>query len=205
MELTEEELNSFYDKVLGGISVPDSWESLEDFIRWYVDSGMPLCVDFSSEVIHVEGFSAATLLKKGQYQIELYHIYNFSNIPHHAHPGIEVYTFQMGGGETGSPRRDALKTSTNWMSHGWKAESGELHGGIGLGSSTNGWVIISFQKWPEGVEPEAVSAWWVGATEGPLHEKVIERYFPGAVLYPGFADITTTERFKRLFPTGRAK
>lgn len=184
--------------VLSKVKPKEYYEDLEDFVSWFIDSGMPMAFDYNSEVVHVEGFSASTLMNIGQYQAELYHIYNFSSIPDHAHPGIEVMTFQMGGGCTGSPRGGPLNVSTNWMGSEWKIEKGELHGGIGLGNSSKGWVILSFQKWPEEVKPEAVSAWWVGPTEGPLHDKLIERYFPGAVVHPGFADITRTERFKAL-------
>jgi hypothetical protein len=70
-----------------------------------------------------------------------------------------------------------------------KLENGEFHGGKDS-THSQGFVLLSFERWPQDIPITSASVCWKGDTAGPIHDKLIESYYPGAVKRPGYADVT---------------
>lgn len=202
MELNDQTVKELYGRALGRVKLPESLDSIEDLVYWFVDSGAPLLVDHATDVTDAEGFCVSTLFKCDRFHIELYLMRNQMALPDHVHPGVKVLTLELGGGLRGSRKADGLGCSDKHLTSPIYSYPGEAHGATDFPESGRGWLALSFQEWPEGVEHKPVTVWWVGPTMGPKHEALIEEHFPGAVQYPGFADITKTDRFKAQYPVG---
>jgi hypothetical protein len=59
-------------KYFSNITIPDNWDTLEDFVDWYIDARMPLIVPWNAEVIRSDDAAAVCVFKKGHYQVEFY-------------------------------------------------------------------------------------------------------------------------------------
>jgi hypothetical protein len=50
--------------------------------------------------------------------------------------------------------------------------------------------MLTFEKWPDGVEITTAAANWVGETAGPKQEAIIRAKYPNAYIANGYADVT---------------
>lgn len=196
MEFTNASMQELYDRAFGDLEVPEDWDTIEDFVRWFADNGAPLLVSHTTDVTEAEGFTVATLLQKGRYHLELYLMRNQMSLPNHVHPNVKVLTVELGGGARGKPRLDGKGCSDRYLTSPVYSYPNTPHGATDFPQNGKGWLALSFQEWPEGVEHKPVTVWWVGPTMGPRHEALIEAHFPDAVQYKGFADITKTATYK---------
>jgi quercetin dioxygenase-like cupin family protein len=175
------------------LSVPESWNTLEDFAEWYIDSNLPLMIPWNSNVTVSDDACAATVFRKDRYQVELYYIYPHYKIVDHCHPGMEVITFYLGGGKMNKPgRRTFHNTSSSWGQIKKKLKSGEYHGGgkRNLADNLDGFLMFAIQKWPPGVEITSAAINWRGQTAGPKQEALIKQHHPKSLVLSGYADIT---------------
>ena len=199
-----------------GLTIPDDWESLEDFVEWFVESKYPIIIPWNAEVRRTDDATTICLFRKGQYQVEIYLIYPFLNrhivvassvlfrkgqyqveiyliypgymIQPHQHPGVEVITMNMGGGKRGT--KNVLGGSSIAGTLSTKLNTGEIHGGESSTIMSDGYVLLSFEKWSTDIKMTSAAIHWKGPTAGPIHDKLIEKYYPGAVTNPGYADVT---------------
>ena len=173
------------------LQVPDDWSDVESFMQWYMDSRMPILPPWNAQVIASDDATAITLFRKGKYQVELYLIHPDIAVPQHSHPGMESVIVYLGGGEQGY--RDEFGISTRWGEITPVLYSGDIHGGRELGVSPKGYAMLTFEKWPDDIEPTSAAILWCGNTAGPKQDKLISSKYPNAVQFPGFADITIPE------------
>lgn len=176
---------------LAKIDVPDSWATLEDFMRWYLDSNCPIAPPHDYEIYTVaEGILVFALFRKGPYQVEMYMIENKDLIEEHEHPYVEVIQMPI----YQVPERDNAGLA-RWAEPSEKLVHGQRHGGIPLPPELQHYarsLLIVFQKWPPGIRQSTISVSWKGVSMGPKHEALVRRHFPDVYIKDGFIDITRT-------------
>jgi hypothetical protein len=158
------------------------WKSVEEFCNWYMDNGMPIRPPNNTEVFLSDDATATCLFRSGQYQVESYLIYPEPLVQIHEHPGVEVIKVRMfENGDGGfALASDVLR-------------KGEGHGaGFRLDGEEKGFILLAVQKWDDELIPTTVAARWKGKTVGPIHESLIKRLYPEALVLPGYADVTKT-------------
>jgi hypothetical protein len=170
------------------LTTPDSWQTIEDFVDWYMQSGQPLMIPWNAEVIASDDATAICIFRKAPYQVELYLVHPSIVIPVHAHPEMESIVVSIGGGCLGTRLDNGM--SSIWGFKGNKIQGEQTHGGQGFGFSPKGYAMLTFQKWPEGVPLTSAAVHWKGDTAGPKQDAIIKKHHPQAVAIPGFADIT---------------
>jgi len=168
--------------------IPDDWDTLEDFISWFIDSKFPIVIPWDAEVRRTDDATTICLFKKGRYQVEIYLIYPGWVIPVHGHPNVEVVTMNMGGGKRGTKNKLGGSSIAGSLSE--KLTDGTTHGGESATLFSDGYCLYSFEKWPENTKITSAAVHWKGKTAGPIHDELIEKYYPGAVKEPGYADVT---------------
>jgi hypothetical protein len=161
---------------LENIEVPETWNDVEEFGRWWVGAGLPLLYPEKPEVFRTDDATAISIFRKGRFQVELYLIHPRPKLPDHEHPGVEVIKMRMG--HTGDLTFSNVLTDGN--SHG---------AGIRLEAEVLGFPLIAIQHWKTR-DPITVAAMWKGKTVGPLQEELIKRFHPDAYVVDGYADIT---------------
>lgn len=173
------------------VTVPDDWDTLEAFVDWYLGLKMPMMIPWDAEIICSDDATAVCMFRHGRYQAELYLVHPQQYVPHHSHPDMEVMTLFLAGGQT-SPkgRASAHNMGRAWGQLGHKVMDGAFHGGSKRPIDKNGFGLIAFQKWPEGVTPRSAAMQWKGETAGPKQEAMIRKEHPDAYVTTGYADIS---------------
>ena len=175
------------------LQIPETWDTIEDFVEWYMQSKMPLMIPWDAEVIRTDDATAICIFKKPPYMIELYLIHPGMSIPYHAHPDMEVITMSLGGGSM-APKNE-VNTSVVWGETANKLNSNEYHGGETFIRVGNGYSLLAFEKWldPEYMISAAIQ--WKGQSAGPIQEKLVtdrfaKKYNKDVTIKPGFIDIS---------------
>lgn len=171
-----------------GMPIPDSWDTLEDFVDWYLEQRMPLMVPWDAEVIRSDDAVAICIFRKGNYQVEFYLEYPNMYIRPHAHPRMEVITMDLGGGKLGPREQNGV--SKIWGQSFSKLLAGEFHGGDATTSTTKGFVTLAFQRWENPEEMTSAAVQWKGELQGPYQEELIKRKKPNAEVISNYADVT---------------
>lgn len=175
-------------KYFANINIPDNWDTLEEFVEWYVDSRMPLMIPYNAEVIRSDDACAVCVFRKGQYQVEFYLEYPEMYIRKHAHPRMEVITMQLGGGSLLPPQENG--TSINWGSAAPILPAGHYHGGNPGPAMGNGFITLAFQKWESQEEMSSAAIQWKGELQGPVQADLIKSHTTNAMVSDNFADVT---------------
>ena len=172
------------------VTIPDTWNTIEDFTAWWVKNNMPLMIPSDAEVIISDDATAICVFRQGRFQIEFYIIKPHYSIESHCHPGMEVMTIYFAGGTNSPPGpRTFHNTADRWGRIRTKLESGEYHGGEDT-DVFSGFVLVAIQKWDEGIPMTSAAINWKGNTAGPLQEALIKKHRPDIFVEPGYADIT---------------
>lgn len=158
--------------------IPD-FSSIEEFVCWYAENGMPLLPPENAEVFLSDDATATCLFRHKQYQVELYMIHPNPIIPIHEHPGVDNFEIPQGAWDE---TIDYFNIQRSGMSHGL---------GFKERSKNSGFALYSAQKWDDGLTPSTIGARWKGHTAGPLHEALIKRFNPNCLIFPGYADVTS--------------
>jgi len=159
------------------LEIPETWDNVEEFGKWWISSGMPMMFPADAEVFLSDDATAVCLFRKGRFQVELYLIHPNPKVPKHQHPGVEVIKVRLN-----SKKYPALSETLH---------EGESHGaGIRKESEERGYPLLAIQHWLER-DPVTVAAMWKGETVGPKQEELIKRFNPGSFVIEGFADITS--------------
>jgi len=163
-----------------GFEVPETWDNVQEFADWWLNSKMPIVFPKQAEVFLSDDATSVCLFRKGRFQVELYLIHPQPKVQVHEHPDVEVIKIRMG--LVGRPvMSDVL-------------HKGEAHGsGMRLEAETKGFPLIAIQHWLTR-EPTTIASIWKGPTAGPMHEDLIRRFTPDAYVIDGYADITTTSQ-----------
>jgi hypothetical protein len=167
---------------------PDDWETLENFVDWYLTSKMPMVIPWNAEVIRSDDAVAVCIFRKGNYQVELYLEYPKMWIRQHSHPRMEVITMKLGGGKL-SPKDSIMDTSKTWGTLSKKLNPGSYHGD-NAGGFGYGFVTLAFQRWEDPSEMTSAAIQWKGELQGPVQEDLIRRRKQFAEVRPGYADVT---------------
>ena len=170
------------------INIPNDWDTLEDFVDWFLDARMPMMIPWNAEVIRSDDAVAICLFRKGNYQVELYLEYPQMHILRHCHPNMEVITMDLGGGKM-TPK-EAFDTSAIWGSIAKKLPPGEYHGGDTSTDLGNGFVTLAFQRWEYAEEITSAAIQWKGELQGPIQENLIRIHKKNVKLIPGYADVS---------------
>jgi len=172
------------------IQIPDTWDTLENFVDWYMSARMPMMIPWDSAVRQTDDATTICLFKKPPYQVEIYLIHENQSIPLHGHPGIEVITMLGAGGRLWLPSDTSLSLGSSWGSLSSKLQGDEVHGGNTWSKLSDGFCLYSFEKWPSDIKMTSAAIQWKGSTAGPIHDALISKHYPGAVTSPGYADVT---------------
>lgn len=157
------------------------FDKLKDFVVWYLKNGKPILIPDNFEVFQTDDATACCLFRSGRYQVEMYLVHPDPLIPPHEHPQVENIEIPSGGwaGITESNLESYLQVDGQEHGESFK-KRGESHG----------FMIMSFQRWADGLEITTIGSRWKGHTVGKKHEALIKRFNPQALVYPGYADVT---------------
>jgi hypothetical protein len=162
-------------------SLIPNFRDVVEFARWYLNAGMPTLLPENLEVFVSDDATASCLFRSGRYQFEIYLIHPNPVIPKHEHPG--VLNIEISHENFSNLSESMLQSSVQQV--------GQAHGNdFKHRASYNGLILMSAQKWDEGIEMSTIGARWKGNTAGPKHEALIRRFNPDCLIYPGYADVT---------------
>lgn len=154
------------------VHIPDDWANLEEFTDWYLNSKMPLMIPYNSKVFITDDATAISIFRKGNYQVELYLIHPEMIIPEHSHPRMEVIQVNLGGGNLFPP--DDLGVCSSWGQVSENLVPGNKHGGDSVTVLSDGFVVLTLERWEDPSEMTSAAIQWSGPT-GPKHTKLIEK------------------------------
>lgn len=175
------------------LDIPEDWDSLEDFVDWYMGSKIPLIIPWNAEVIRSDDAVAICIFRKGNYQVEFYLEYPEMYIRKHAHPRMEVIVMDLGGGST-TPKQNDIDVSRLWGRAYEKLSPGEYHGGDSGSLISGGFVTLAFQRWENPEEMTSAAIQWKGEIQGPLQSKLIKEHFPNASIEDNYVDISDEKK-----------
>lgn len=156
------------------LKIPETWDTLEEFVDWYMKERKPLCVPWDAEVFVTDDATAMCIFRQGQYQVEMYLIHAGFNVLPHGHPDMEVITVGMGGGGCFGEPLMPYGTS-KYLGRTLKIVPGEYHGGGDGTAHGKGFMLLTFEKWLNGVKPTSAAIQWEGPLAGPLHKALHQK------------------------------
>jgi len=165
------------------------FDKLKDFVVWYLKNGKPILIPDNFEVFETDDATACCLFRSGRYQVEMYLVHPNPLLPPHEHPQVE--NIEIPSGAWSSLKESDLDKllQVDGQAHG---ESFKERG------KYKGFMIMSFQRWAEGLEITTIGSRWKGHTVGEKHENLIKRFNPKAVVYPGYADVTQNRNIQEI-------
>jgi hypothetical protein len=158
-------------------NIHNNWESLDDFVRWYIDNNMPHIPDADMFALETDDAVSMTVFRKGRYQVELYFMKAKRDVPLHSHPDVDT-AFIIKNPSSKFDANDIQITPAF-----------ELHGGASFMSRDLNMVLISMQKWADHIPITSVAIHWCGYTAGDMHDALISKYYPEAIVKKGYADV----------------
>jgi hypothetical protein len=163
--------------------LPNTWDSLDSFVNWYMEQRKPIIVPWNAEVIRTDHSTAACLFKHDCYQVEMYLTHPYQRVPKHAHPGMEVITILGGGGSScGGPFTMGASYRAGRTAD--LLREGEFHGGQRKSDNGDGYVLFSFERFLRGNPPISAAVYWKGETEGRVHNETLGKHWPQANILP---------------------
>jgi hypothetical protein len=181
-------------ELVEGLHIPQSWPDVTAFARWYFESSMPFMPPYDAQVVATDDATAVVLFRHGQFQVEQYLIHKQEKVKLHSHPHIrELVTVNFGGGGQG-PLSPYAHVNAMWGVAQPLLKAGEIHESADLQRESNpdGYVLLSFEWWADGVKPTSAAFDWCGFAAGPKHMRLLLERFPHAWVCGDFIDITKT-------------
>jgi hypothetical protein len=177
-------MSNWINKYYSYLSIPDNWDSLNDFANWYIDNKMPIIIPKDSHVYYTELVSSYVMFKHRTFQVEMYVIKPNNGIPtpSHSHPGVDLMIFHIGGMNSMPPVGARIPI----------LRGGEYHGG-NIAQNKSGAVWLSIQQWHSVKNITSVSVHWKGETDGPEHIDMILKHRPNAYVKGNYVDSTIGE------------
>lgn len=166
------------------IKYRDDFQTIEEFAEWYIGEGLPMQIPPGAYITEVDTATAITVYKAGRWQAELYLLMpNRRDVAIHCHPNVESLTYVLDnvtGLWTPTPKIYDLET------HG-AFDDGEIRG-------SDGTIILTFERWDEGIPMTNVAIQWKGDVDGPKHRAWLKDLHPDAVVGNQTIDITKVHR-----------
>lgn len=162
----------------------DEFESIEEFAQWYFDNGLPMQVPPGAYITEVDTATAITVYKAGRWQVELYLLLpNRRDVATHCHPNVESITYVFD------------KLTGQWFPTE-KLYDLETHGSFNDGEIRNedGMIILTFERWDEGIPMTNVAIQWKGDVDGPKHRAWLRDLHPESMVGNQTIDITKVHR-----------
>lgn len=180
-----------YDPVeyFSSVQIPDDWDTLEDFVDWYMSQRMPMMIPWDAEVIRSDDAVAICVFRKGNYQVEFYIEYPDMYIRKHAHPRMEVIVMQLGGGGNFYKHRE-LGVANLWGMAVKKLPENTVHGGESTMSLHKGFITLAFQKWEDPNEMTSAAVQWNGEVQGDLQIELIKSKKTNPVIAGNRVDVS---------------
>lgn len=169
--------------------IPETWNSVKDFCRWWYESGTPLMVPQDAEVYCSDDATSIVLFRKGQFQVELYLVFPFPNLPVHEHPGVEVIKSRPPRYSENNEVSSASSISETLL-RGQKHGAGRNFHESEEGATGLGFPLLAFQKWDDDLKPTTVASRWRGQAVGPKQAALVRRYKPDAYWDGFLVDVT---------------
>ena len=164
------------DNPIDNLIVPEAWENVTEFGKWWVENKMPIRFPVKPEVFRTDDATAITIFREGRFQVEMYLIHANPQLQDHEHPGVEVIKVRTGL-LNGISLSDVLLRN-------------QAHGsGMKLEAEKKGFPLLAIQHW-QTREPNTIASMWKGYTAGPKHRSLILRYNPGCFVDGDYVDIT---------------
>lgn len=159
-------------------------DDLAEFAREFLNTPVLNLMCFEKEGQHlIDGASGITLMRSGQYQVQLFLISPNKEIPEHEHPNVDSFEILLRGmkftlnGRLALSMKRAQMTNDNgspkYQGQMLRVYNGSPHGGL---ASSDGGAFISIQKWLNGISPTTVSDDWHGDIMGHIHEKRLMKW-----------------------------
>lgn len=157
-------------------------KALVEFAHKYFSGGLKILVPEDREVFETDDATSHCLYRSGQFQVEIYLIHKQPFIPTHEHPYVENIEFSL---------RNDFSVSEKNLERYYQG-AGQTHGtGIRDLANERGFMLISVQRWADGLTPTTISSQWKGYTAGEKHRSLIRRFHPNCLIRPdGYADVT---------------
>lgn len=179
-------------ELVEGLHIPQSWPDATAFARWYFESGMPFMPPYDAQVVATDDATAVVLFRHGQFQVEQYLIHKQEKVKRHSHPHIrELITVNFGGGAQG-PLSEHAHVSAMWGMGQPLLRGGQIHESADLQreANTEGYVLLTFEWWQDGVAPSSAALDWRGFVAGPMHMKTLLQRCPQAFVCGDFIDVS---------------
>jgi len=157
-------------------------DDLTDFLEWYVDAGVQMCVPLERSIHFVDGLNSLVIYRHEPFQVELLTVKPDVYIPPHTHPNVDSYEVALRGVEFNS---NGSTTLPMWFANK-KADDCNLsmaHYNVvrvtpddehSAQAGPTGGCFLSVQHWLNGVKPTAVGMDWKGGScMGESHDSQI--------------------------------
>lgn len=164
------------DLYFSHLNIPDAWDSLHALKDWYLEQRMPMIIPEGSPVYVTNNATAIVLFRRGNFQVELYITHGEEVLSDHSHPRMEVLTMPIGGCD-----------NNIWGVFSPVLVEGQSHSAA---FDEGGLVFLTFEKWENKAEMTSAAVNWKGETSGDVHDALIRKYHPNAVVHNNYADVT---------------
>jgi hypothetical protein len=154
-------------------------DPLEDFLRWFLAQAPVIgYVPHDSPMHMIDGMTAVTLYRKGEFQVQMFITPPGYIVPEHTHPNVDSFEVNVGGHIRFSHKgrwtqqdpsvidRKTADGTSFCRGNTVRVRPTDPHGGV---SGPNGAIFLSVQRWMNGVKPTCVGNDYVGAVTGPEH------------------------------------
>ena len=137
---------------------------LTDFLEWYLRESPPIEVPRGAPPVHfVEKVTGVVILRKGQFQVQLFTAAPNAVIPPHHHPNVDSYEVSLWGMRFAIyDNATKIEMHPNVMRKRGKAIRILPDTDHEAVASKYGGCFLSVQHWRNGTKPSSVGNDWVG-------------------------------------------
>lgn len=169
--------------------VPDTWNTLSEFVSWYVENNYPIRVPENARVYPTDVSYSCCVFRQDVYQVELYLAKpNFTSTKHY-HPFEQQIIFL--GGHMWGKRGNAVSESpivhlgkplsSEMSSEMPSADSNKISGLLPtihwheVSAGEQGFIFFNCQKWQSKDLMDSAVVSYNGDSLGELHDKIIRK------------------------------
>jgi hypothetical protein len=154
------------------MTIPESWNTLSDFTKWYVDNNYPIVVPANVQVFPTDVSYSICVFRHDVYQVELYIAKPEFMSSKHSHPFEQQIIF-LGGDMWGNRENGRLQhlDDKDKYNVGHVLPPNHWHQ---VGSGMQGFVFFNCQKWPTTKMMTSAVVEYGGESLGPLHKKILK-------------------------------
>lgn len=159
---------------LSGLNIPETWDTLDNFIHWYRVNGYPFRIPINRKTFVTDQSYSIIVFEQDLYTVELYVGAATLHSPKHTHPF--EHRILMCGGELYGRRGRDLDEDPPFSglippgNLGPVVKPGEWHQLI----TNTGFVTMIFSKWQSLEDKTSAVVAYEGETMGPIHQALID-------------------------------